>query len=391
MVKRSKILVLGDDMRVFLAVTRALGRAGHAVYAAPFDRTAPALSSRYVTVTVELPDYATNKKAWVVALLALQEREQFDLVIPCTDPRIIMLHENRADLAHIRLAIPSPDAMEWLFDKELTHEMCNALGVNVAPAARLEEKDTADGLIGTFKLPFVIKPRRSYWNDQLGSADKVHIIESREQLELVLPQLVSRERWLVEGYFEGVGTGVSVIAHNGKIQHAFQHRRLREGKGGASSYRISEALHAGMLSDCEKICAHMKHTGVCMFEFRFDDRSGRWILLESNARFWGSMALAVAAGADYPNFLHQLMVHGIAAPQQKFRIGLRSRNFLLDGLNILRHFGREKSVGTLIRDIGDFALQPVRWVFGRETSDGFAMDDLKPGFSELKQTLIGKR
>ena len=59
----------------------------------------------------------------------------------------------------------------------------------------------------------------------------------------VLVSLTDRSRYLVESYFEGSGVGVSVLAHEGEILQIFQHRRLREGKGGNSSYRISETVN----------------------------------------------------------------------------------------------------------------------------------------------------
>jgi predicted ATP-grasp superfamily ATP-dependent carboligase len=379
----SNVLVMGDDMRIFLAVSRALGRVGKIVHAAPFDTKAPALKSRYVAHVHNLPDYATDKQAWLASFRQLVSEQNIDLVIPCTDPRIIMLHEQREHLADIRLAIPSAASMDWLFDKKMTHDLCDQLGVKVAPAAQLSPSDTAANLIAQFALPFVIKPRRSYWNDQLQTADKVHIVQDREQLDALLRDIEKPERWLVEGYFEGSGIGISVLAHEGRIIQAFQHRRLREGFGGSSSYRISEGLHEGMLEDCKKICAHMKHTGVCMFEFRFNDKTGEWILLETNARFWGSMGLAVHLGMDYPNALHALMVEGREVPAPNYANGVRSRNFMLDGINILRAFKRSKSVSSLARDIADFSVQPLRWITRRETSDSFVLDDTRPALFEI--------
>jgi predicted ATP-grasp superfamily ATP-dependent carboligase len=379
------VLVMGDDMRIFLAVTRALGRAGKIVHVAPFDNQAPALKSRYVAKIHDLPNYASDKRAWLQAFRTLIKSHNIELVIPCTDPRIIMLHEQRDELQDVKLAIPSSAAMDWLFDKEMTHGLCDQLGVKVAPAARLAASDTAESLIARFNLPMVIKPRRSYWNDQLGSADTVHIVKDHVQLAALLPTLTRPERWLVEGYFQGAGIGISILASEGRIFQAFQHRRLREGFGGSSSYRISEKLHAGMLADARKICTHMKHTGVCMFEFRFNDQIDDWILLETNARFWGSMGLAVHLGLDYPSALRTLMIEGREIPQPDYAAGVRSRNFLLDGLNILREVQASRSIGKFLIDMGDFALQPLRWIAGHETSDGFVLDDAKPGFQELSR------
>jgi hypothetical protein len=49
------ILVIGDDMRIFLSVARALGRAGKIVHAFPFAKDAPALASRYIARIHDAP------------------------------------------------------------------------------------------------------------------------------------------------------------------------------------------------------------------------------------------------------------------------------------------------------------------------------------------------
>jgi predicted ATP-grasp superfamily ATP-dependent carboligase len=385
--QKGNVLVLGDDMRIFLAVTRALGRAGKRVHALPFDHSAPALRSRFISKIHQLPDYTADKGKWTSDFRSLCQSEKIDLVIPCTDPCIIMLHEQRDQLTDIRLAIPGPDAMDWLFDKELTHKLCDQLSVSNAPARRLANDDAVDELVWQFALPMVLKPRRSYWNDQLDAADKVYIPETRAELQAALSSITNPDRYLVEGYFEGSGIGISVLANDGKIFQAYQHRRLREGRGGSSTLRRSEAVHPGMLEDCRKICMHMRHTGVCMFEFRLNDQTGQWILLETNARFWGSMGLTVSLGVDYPNALYALMVEGRETPQFDYRTGVLSRNFLLDGLNILRQFRRDKSALGLMSNVGDFVLQPLRWMTGKEVSDGFVRDDMSPGLAELRSAV----
>ena len=59
-----RVLVFGDDMRIFLAIVRSLGRAGKEVHVVPFDWHAPALtalsSSPVPWTTTALFDYLRN-------------------------------------------------------------------------------------------------------------------------------------------------------------------------------------------------------------------------------------------------------------------------------------------------------------------------------------------
>lgn len=381
----NRVLVLGDDMRICLTVVRALGRAGKVVDVAPFDAGSPALRSRYINRVHPLPDCASDLAGWRSALQRLVETEGYDLVVPCADPAIIALDSDRSFPAGTAVAIPSAATMDVFFDKEKTHEMCRSLDVATCPSMRLDLVDDRAALASRFGLPLVIKPSRSYTAERMKTAGKVEIVHSDDELAGVLAGITEPDAYLVEGYFEGRGTGISVLAKDGEILQAFQHRRLREGKGGCSSYRISEALQPDMLEACERICRHTAHTGVCMFEFRHDPQSGRWVLLEINARFWGSMALPVSLGVDFPNMLYDLLVRDVVHPRRDYKVGVRSRNLVLDGYNIaVRPFQTPRvSLRGWALDALDYALVPVRLATGSERSDSLVLDDWRPGLSEF--------
>ena len=64
-------------------------------------------------------------------------------------------------------------------------------------------------------------------------------------------------------------------------------------KGGADSYRVQPAdrlqtmLEAATLHGWKAL---VDYTGVAMVEFKVELKTGRWALIEVNARFWGSLA-----------------------------------------------------------------------------------------------------
>src|SRR5947209_5706229 len=379
-----RVLVFGDDMRIFLAVVRSLGRSGKAVHAAPFNWHSPALKSKYISAVHRFPRYSEDPVMWRTSVLDTLRSHAFSLVVPCCDPAIIPLHVHRQDFADFPMAIPNPTAMSLLFDKERTRGLCAELEIPVVAGSPLGAGDTAQQLIDRYGLPLVIKAAKSYSIDRLDSAGKVWIVEDRLELEKVLAALREDSGHLVEAFFEGAGVGVSVLAENGTILHAFQHRRLREGRGGSSSYRVSEPINEELHRACQKICQRTNLTGVCMFEFRYNVNNRKWVLLETNARFWGSSPLPISLGIDFPRFLFDLLVHGLHHAQVEYAAGIRSRNFVLDGLNVLSsardlHWDR---LGTWLGDVAEFLTQPVRWVSGQERSDSFVTDDLRPALWE---------
>jgi predicted ATP-grasp superfamily ATP-dependent carboligase len=387
---REKVLVFGDDMRIFLAVVRSLGRAGKEVHAAPFNWHAPALRSKYITSVHRLPRYSDGPTPWRDAVLSTLRAHAFDLIIGCCDDRTILpFHLHQAEFAEFPIAIPNSEAVGLLFDKERTRALCTELAIPIAAGGRLDAGDTADGLARRLGLPLVLKPRRSYWIDQLDAWGKVWVVDTVAELALLLRTLEKPSRYLAESFFEGAGVGVSVLARDGKILQAFQHRRLREGRGGSSSYRISEPVHDELRQACQRICASTTLTGICMFEFRYNRSTGKWVLLETNARFWGSSPLPIALGVDFPLQLFDLLVHGIEHAPVSYRAGVRSRNMVLDAFNLIASIPSPRSgrIGAWLLDVKDFLGQPLRWLRGNELSDGFVRDDFGPGIWELGTVL----
>ena len=100
-----RVLVFGDDMRIFLAVVRSLGRAGKEVHAAPFNWHSPALKSKYISAVHRFPRYSEDPVMWRTSVLDALRTHAFSLVVPCCDPAIIPLHVHRQDFADFPMAI----------------------------------------------------------------------------------------------------------------------------------------------------------------------------------------------------------------------------------------------------------------------------------------------
>jgi protein-tyrosine-phosphatase/predicted ATP-grasp superfamily ATP-dependent carboligase len=383
-----RVLVLGDDTRSFLAVARSLGRKGHEVHAAPFDFASPALSSRYVTAVHRLPAYSLSAQAWLEALRRLVADNGFQLVIPCDDRTMVPLHRHAAEISGTRLALPNSEAMAVFFDKLETRRLAGELGVPTAPGSALSGRDSAERLAERYGLPLALKPRSSYTLGQAGAKSAVAIVRSVAEIEAALDRAQDRDDWLVEGYFDGVGVGVSVLAERGEVRLAFQHRRLRESsETGGSSSRISEAIDPAMLEAVKALAGATALHGVAMFEFRKDRRSGRHILLEVNARFWGSLPLAVAAGVDFPAALCDLYSGKTPEAPAGYRLGLKLQDLSGEYNRIIKSAeaagSKAARLGLLARELGWLA---VKLPLGR-SFDSHAADDAAPWREDRNELL----
>jgi predicted ATP-grasp superfamily ATP-dependent carboligase len=324
-----RLLVFGEDTRAFLAIVRSLGRRGHEVHAVARDPSSPALASRYLKAVHRLTPHSSAPQLWLAGLRRLIADQGFDLLIPCSDNNLLLLHAHRDDIEGARLALPNVEAMSVFFDKSETRRLAARLGIPIAKGRELWGMESAEELEAELGLPLMLKPSTTYSLGQSSAKSSVAKIRSRAELE---EALADAERYgLAEAFFPGVGVGLSILADHGTVLQAFQHRRLQEASmSGGSSSRISEPVEPSLLAAVETLTRATALHGPAMFEFRRDRRTGQWVLLEVNPRLWGSLPLALAAGADFPAALCELYLGGSVPAAGDYRVGVVRRGLFAE-------------------------------------------------------------
>lgn len=377
-----KVLILGDDTRSFLAIVRSLGRGGISVHAAPANFRSPALTSRYISGIHYIPPWSGDGSAWSEALRTLLEREGFELVIPCDETGLLPLQAMRPSLSTLAvLAIPDDRSIAALFDKHATRELARSVGVPVSSGRLVRSDDTGATVAIEFGLPFMVKPRRSYALESLDRRGRARTIASASGFDAWLASVVSPTEFVIEKFHPGRGVGVSVLASNGRVLQAFEHRRVRENSSGGY-YRASTAISTDKLHACEVICHSLEYTGVAMFEFRHEDESQRWVLLEVNARPWGSLPLAVAAGVNFPYRWYRLLLQCEESPAINYRLGIYGRSFVSDLFVILEQ-ARQLPFHRRLVFLSARGVEFGRILIGREVEDTLVRDDPAPGLNQL--------
>jgi predicted ATP-grasp superfamily ATP-dependent carboligase/protein-tyrosine-phosphatase len=378
-----RVLLLGDDLRAFLAIARSLGRRGVEVHAAPSDFSSPALKSRYIAAAHRLPPYPLDPKAWETALARLIAEHGFRQVVPTSDSGLFMLRHHAEALGRERIGIASEAVLEIFSDKANTRALAQAHGVAVAEGLLLGGESGAE-VAARLGLPLVLKPRASYALGDIKTKRSALVVRDPAELDRQL-RSGAWNGCVAESFFPGAGVGLSVLASDGRILFAYQHRRLHESsETGASTKRVTEPADPALLAAAEPMAAAARLDGVAMFEFRVDRRSGAHVLLEVNPRFWGSLPLAVAAGADFPALWWDLAVHG-----REGRGAYRPAILKADLTGELdRVVDRFEAAGGLKRLHAAAAalITAAMLLLARKTADSWAEDDQEP-WREERRTL----
>ena len=383
---QKKVLVFGDDTQSFLATVRSLGRKGVEVHVVPEEFQSSALHSRYIRGIHRLPVYRGDGARWLDALCTLLEREHFDLIMPCIDAAILPLHAARERIEKFcPVAIPNVQSVEVLFDKVETRALAQSLGIPVARGQIYRPGDDPEAALAALGLPLVLKPRRSFILDNLRLRQEVSILHTRAAALTGLAEVRDREV-LLESYFVGGGVGVSLLAAEGEVLQCFQHVRVHPMQKGSSGYRKSEDLDPRLVEACTALVGRLRYTGVVMFEFREDPVTREWILLEGNARPWGSLPLPVCLGIDFPYWWMNLVLNGERVMARGYPPNHYARNLTSDLYFLAEQLAAQR--GRTARRLavagawfGGFA----RTLLGIESNDTLVLDDPNPAFDEWRR------
>lgn len=375
-VSEMTVLVLDGHSRAALETLQSLGRAGVQVDLAAEVQDCLAMHSRYVSRKLQQPsqESAADFKAW----LGKQDKlRNYALIVPATETSLLGLRQlDENDPLRRKAVIPGDQALDVALDKEKTWQLAHQLGIPAPSGALLS---TLSEIEPVKQFPVVLKPTHSkVMVDGALRTLAVAVVknesERQEQLRRWLPVTAVQQ----QEYISGRGVGVEFLFNRGKKIWHFAHERVHEYPltGGASSYRRSINPPATMLQDAEKLLTVLNWHGVAMVEFKMDAKGQYW-LMEINPRLWGSLALSIDAGVDFPLGLLQIARGDEPPPQPKYKAPYYTRDLRTD-VDWLKCNLRADQQDPLLHTRSRFFsfLELLRPLTGRESWDHFDRRDI---------------
>lgn len=384
----SPVLVTDAPSNATLAVVRSLGRRGIPVGVCGFaDEFNLASHSRWAAERFELPSPSRDPAAYLEALVRILETGKYPILFPTTERTIQLVAAARARLpSWVRVPIPHADALACVVDKERTMALAEDLGVPVPRTWCPVSAEDAAALAPSLPYPVVVKPRQTNFLAPGGHFAKVdyRIVTHAAALAAawgIVHAAVPRP--LVQTLVRGRGVGVNTLWDAGRPVVWFCHHRLRELdlRGGRSTAAVSAPGDARLMECASRMLAALRWHGVAMAEFKWDESTGRFWLLEINGRFWGSLPLALAAGVDFPYYLYQLVHDEKPEPPASYPVGVVAR----DAVAELKHFVKVMAAG----GGGRLAtLRQARTILHPwKASFNWVADDPEPGRREWLQVV----
>ncbi len=383
-----RVLILDAEFIASLTILRSLSKAGiHCDLSSALNKPLCS-SSRYAKKTFRYPDPLTDKNHFVEEIARLIEKEHYDLVIPVTERSLIPLSESDEMNAYRKyLAICEHKNLIKVLDKATTLEIAKQNHVSIPFSHTINTLSELTTLLAEIDYPVVIKPGQSIPDAEERRQLSVCYAFNEDELLSQCEELIPYCQLLIQQYATGIGTGVEVLANQGEIVYAFQHERIHEIPltGGGSCLRKSIAVNPVLLKASQKLIKALNWHGVAMVEFKWQPDTDEFWLMEINGRFWGSLPLASAAGADFPKMLFDLLVLNKTPDSSTYRENVYCRK-LADDLYWLEQVIRRNDDNPLFsypeksQILKDFALMlhPTRHYM-----DIQSLTDPVPGLIDL--------
>ena len=387
--KQWRALVLDAQSSAGLEAVQSLGRRGVTVDAASDQDDCLAFHSRYAHRKIRHSGYYGSNTEFSSWIHGLHRSSPYDLIIPATEASLLLMKTlDAGDDVRLKAAMPCNSALNVALDKERTWELATKLGI---PVPQSVVYGSLNDLGEEPKYPVVLKPV----NSKVEIAGNLRhfaptIVSNYQERAAVLESWLPHFRVQQQSYIPGCGIGVELLFNKGQRVWHFAHQRLHEFplSGGRSTYRKSIWPDPAMLAAAEALLRALEWHGVAMVEFKLG-QNGEFHLLEINPRLWGSLALAIDAGVDFPWGLLLLASQQALPPQPRYRVPYYTRDFVLDVAWQKRNLSADRRDPLLLtRSRTRALLEYLRVLVGRESWDHLDFRDLKITFLMVRSVWL---
>jgi predicted ATP-grasp superfamily ATP-dependent carboligase len=344
----NNILILDGMNKNTLAIVRHLGKMKVGkIHVVSYQKASICFFSRYVSKTYIIPN-PSKEEAFVSGLVEILTATPFLLMIPVGYKSFDICTRHLEQFTPFtKLYLPPAKSLKIAADKRLTNNLAIESHVPVPENYQMDQLIAGDK--ESVKFPLVIKAPVELGKSIVAyahNASELSAVYQRIEKALKNPDL----KPLIQEYINGEGVGFFAYYEDGTCKRIFMHRRIREfpASGGASV--CAEAFYDERLLKYGKaLLDKLQWNGVAMIEFKKDEKSNEYKLMEINPKFWGSLDLSLIAHVNFPYFLVQRAIGNPVEQDFAFETNHRFQ-WLLNG-ELYHCIERPRSAGKIIRDL----------------------------------------
>lgn len=309
----NKAVVLGANYYIGLSTIRCLGI--HDVHVAAVDYAwegAYGFESKYCTEALIGPHYKEDPEGLANFLIGYAKRQSLPpVLIPTADPYVEFIDEYLPELREYFL-IPQTEQGLYtkIMDKGTLHTLASEHGVAVPETVEVDKEDFVEKVEEIMDYPCLVKPVDSP-SFVAKFRKKLFQVHNREELigkvqaakDADIEVIVQR---MIPGFDDHMYTFDAHLDQNSKVTHWVTCQKLRQFpiNYGASVYTqqkyVPELYQLGT-----KFLEGIGYKGFAEIEFKKDEDTGRFYLIEINVRITNLNSLLFKTGINIPYIMYR--------------------------------------------------------------------------------------
>jgi predicted ATP-grasp superfamily ATP-dependent carboligase len=293
-----RVLLTDAEERSVLACARGLAAAGFRVAAAAGYRPAVTHWSRACGERLTLPDCRVDLDGFAAGLRAALG-SGFDVLVPGSEQSLTAVSGMRSWIEpEARIGLAPHEAVLRAINKEALASFAAAAGLPTPETVECATEDDVRGAVAELGYPVVMKPVRTAAGTT-AVPRKALVAPNAEVLAALLPEFGPPV--LLQRYRDAPVVSVGGVCADGRLLGvaASRYRRTWFPDGGSASFTESIRADRSLVERVEALAAAARVQGIFEVEL-LELGDGRYAAIDLNPRVYGSMALALRAGANLP-------------------------------------------------------------------------------------------
>jgi predicted ATP-grasp superfamily ATP-dependent carboligase len=299
---RPPVLITDAAERSMVGVCRGLDAAGYDVAAAAFAPLAPGHWSRCCSERLRIADPRADAAGFVDDLRRYLERRACAALIPGSDFSLLAVSRERGVLEPLtRIGLPPHEVVQDSFNREVLAEAAEVAGLSPAAAVRCSDEAEATRAARELGYPVLLKSISTVRDlgATVAAGPDTRRVTDEQALRAALPHY--GRTWLVQRCVSGRTLSFGGVTADGRLLGAAvsEYRRTWPPSAGNVSFSVTIEPPAGLVQRVVALLRHVSWEG--MFELELiQEPHGAVTPIDLNPRPYGSIALAVASGANLP-------------------------------------------------------------------------------------------
>ncbi|HSR03909.1 MAG TPA: carboxylate--amine ligase [Proteiniclasticum sp.] len=380
---KNKAVILGSNYYIGLSIIRCLGKEGIHTVAMDYSKeNTYGAESRFLKEQIIVPHYKKNEKELLKFMVDYAKKEKEKPVLfPSGDPYVEFIDRNFDALKEGYL-FPMDVKGKWtdIMMKDTLEKLATKYGMPIPESVELNDPMIFEKVDKNIGYPCILKPTESTMFVAKFRV-KNFILNNKEELEKYrktiqengLDGVIQR---IIPGFDDHMYTYDAYLDVNSEVTHWMTCQKHRQFpiNFGASVYteqRLVPELH----EMSRKFYKEIGYKGFGEIEYKKDEKTGKYYLIEINTRTTNLNSLLEKAGVNFPLLAYKEMTGEKIKKENKTYDSRIYFRYLYEDLLAIREYVR---AGQLTK------MEIFKSLFRRKAPAILSFKDPKPGLGFLK-------